>query len=417
MASAPPPGGLSDEALLAGLTFGDPEAGRAFVQRFQSRVFGMALAILRDPVLAEDIAQEAFLRAWRHGSSYDPRRGSVAAWLLRITRNLAIDALRLRRAEVMDPDVLAALAPPDNRPVDEAAMISVTAASVRRALRSLPEEQAPSPHAGRLLRPDGGGDLPRRGDPAGNGQDADPARPAPSPDAVDEPGRGGVTMDCSDADTMLAELALDVLPGDQRATVLAHVEQCPTCRQLLEELTETADDLLLAGAVTEPPAGFDDRVLTSIDEASEERGSRRRADRCTPLRLPVSVAAAVAAALLAIGGVTGAVIGRSAGGGDDPGRRFRTVNLLAAGGADVGDVVTYYGRSPWYFMQLEGTLPDGTYQCVLEMADGRLVPLGRLQAVGGQGGWGDRVTVDPREVRVARLVDGRGTTVATAWLA
>ena len=142
MASAPPPGGLSDEALLAGLTFGDPEAGRSFVQRFQSRVFGLALAILRDPVLAEDIAQEAFLRAWRHGPSYDPRRGTVAAWLLRITRNLAIDALRLRRAEVMDPDVLAALARPDDRPVDEAAMISVTAATVRRALRSLPEEQA-----------------------------------------------------------------------------------------------------------------------------------------------------------------------------------------------------------------------------------------------------------------------------------
>jgi RNA polymerase sigma factor (sigma-70 family) len=142
MASAPPPPGLSDEALLAGLTFGDPEAGRAFVNRFQSRVFGLALGVLRDPVLAEDIAQEAFLRAWRHGSSYDPRRGTVAAWLLRITRNLAIDALRLRRAEVMDPDVLAAVAPADDRSVEEAAMNSATAATVRRALRSLPEEQA-----------------------------------------------------------------------------------------------------------------------------------------------------------------------------------------------------------------------------------------------------------------------------------
>jgi len=129
MAMAPPPGGLSDEALLAGLTFGDPEAGRAFVQRFQRRVFGLALAVLRDPVLAEDIAQEAFLRAWRHGPSYDPRRGTVSAWLLRITRNLAIDALRLRRAEVMDPEVLAAIAPPDGDSVEEAAMTAATAAT------------------------------------------------------------------------------------------------------------------------------------------------------------------------------------------------------------------------------------------------------------------------------------------------
>jgi RNA polymerase sigma-70 factor (ECF subfamily) len=142
---APPPVdslSLSDEALLAGLSFGDPEAGRAFVQRFESRVYGLALAILRDPVLAEDIAQEAFLRAWRHGPSYDPRRGTVAAWLLRITRNLAIDALRLRRVDVMDPDVLVAIAPPEPSSVEEAALTSVTAAAVRRAMRSLPEEQA-----------------------------------------------------------------------------------------------------------------------------------------------------------------------------------------------------------------------------------------------------------------------------------
>jgi RNA polymerase sigma-70 factor (ECF subfamily) len=98
--------------------------------------------VLRDPVLAEDIAQEAFLRAWKHGQSYDPRRGTVAAWLLRITRNLAIDALRLRRAEVMDPDVLAAVAPPSTVSVEDAAVTSEAVGAVRRALRQLPEEQA-----------------------------------------------------------------------------------------------------------------------------------------------------------------------------------------------------------------------------------------------------------------------------------
>jgi RNA polymerase sigma factor (sigma-70 family) len=133
--------GLSDEALLAGLAFGDPEASRAFVQRFQSRVFGLALAVLRDPVLAEDIAQEAFLRAWKHGPTYDPRRGTVTAWLLRITRNLAIDTLRLRRAEVMDPDVLTALAAPADVNVEDTALTREAADTVGRALRDLPEEQ------------------------------------------------------------------------------------------------------------------------------------------------------------------------------------------------------------------------------------------------------------------------------------
>jgi RNA polymerase sigma-70 factor (ECF subfamily) len=133
--------GLSDETLLAGLAFGDPEAARAFVGRFQSRVFGLALAILRDPVLAEDVAQEAFLRAWKHGPTYDPRRGTVTAWLLRITRNLAIDTLRLRRAEVMDPDVLTALAAPADVNVEDTALTREAADTVGRALRDLPEEQ------------------------------------------------------------------------------------------------------------------------------------------------------------------------------------------------------------------------------------------------------------------------------------
>jgi RNA polymerase sigma factor (sigma-70 family) len=133
--------GLSDEALLAGLAFGDPEAGRAFVGRFQSRVYGLALTILRDPVLAEDVAQEAFFRAWKHGPTYDPRRGTVTAWLLRITRNLAIDTLRLRRAEVMDPDVLSALAAPADVNVEDTALTREAADAVRRALRDLPEEQ------------------------------------------------------------------------------------------------------------------------------------------------------------------------------------------------------------------------------------------------------------------------------------
>jgi RNA polymerase sigma-70 factor (ECF subfamily) len=143
MASSAAPEGLSDEALLAGLTLGDAEASRVFIRRYQSRVFGLALAVLRDPVLAEDIAQEAFLRAWKHGQAYDPRRGTVAAWLLRITRNLAIDALRLRRAEITDPGVLAAMAPPSEATtVEDAALISEAAAAVRVALGQLPAEQS-----------------------------------------------------------------------------------------------------------------------------------------------------------------------------------------------------------------------------------------------------------------------------------
>ena len=47
---------LSDEALLAGLGSGDPEAAAALIRRFQGRVYGLALTIVNDPVAAEDVA-------------------------------------------------------------------------------------------------------------------------------------------------------------------------------------------------------------------------------------------------------------------------------------------------------------------------------------------------------------------------
>lgn len=98
----------SDEALLAGLAAGDRDAAAAFVRRFQRRAYGLARTIVHDRGEAEDVAQEAFVRAWRYAGSYDARRGTVPAWLLTIVRNVAVDRLRVKRAEPLDPEVVAA---------------------------------------------------------------------------------------------------------------------------------------------------------------------------------------------------------------------------------------------------------------------------------------------------------------------
>ena len=92
----------SDEALLAGYASGDPDAASVFVHRFQSKAVGLALAITGDRVDAEEVAQDAFVRAWRYAGSYDPRRGAVSAWLLGIVRNVALDRIRVssRRREL-----------------------------------------------------------------------------------------------------------------------------------------------------------------------------------------------------------------------------------------------------------------------------------------------------------------------------
>ncbi len=139
---------LADDALVAGLAVEDTDAATAFVRRFQARVFGIAVSVTRDPALADDVAQEAFLRAWRAASTYDSVRGSVAAWLLTITRNVAIDAVRARRATPSDDDELDRLvqstlgAAAGHDVTGEAAAARVDAARVAARLRTIPVDQA-----------------------------------------------------------------------------------------------------------------------------------------------------------------------------------------------------------------------------------------------------------------------------------
>ena len=132
----------SDEALLAGLAAGDRAASAEFVRRFQRRVYGLAKTIVGDPGTAEDVAQEAFVRAWRYAASYDARRGTVPTWLLAIARNVAVDRLRLRQPEPLDPEVLASkLQLHDVREArDEHAGIA-DRETLRQALAILPGEQ------------------------------------------------------------------------------------------------------------------------------------------------------------------------------------------------------------------------------------------------------------------------------------
>jgi RNA polymerase sigma-70 factor (ECF subfamily) len=132
----------SDDALLAGLGAGDDDAAVAFVRRFQHRVYGLALGILGDAGVAQDVAQESFVRAWRHASTYDARRGPVITWLLAITRNASIDALRVRRPDPVDPESITALQLPSAEPhPDAVAVLSDETAKLRVALDLLPTEQ------------------------------------------------------------------------------------------------------------------------------------------------------------------------------------------------------------------------------------------------------------------------------------
>jgi RNA polymerase sigma-70 factor (ECF subfamily) len=131
---------LSDEALLAGLGSGDTDAADAFVDRFQRRVFGMTLSVLQDRQAAEEAAQEAFVRAWRHAATYDLRKGTVAAWLLMIARNVSINMLPSHRPYPVDPEVLLGLQ--DTGPSQDGdGQLAPVSEPMRKALMRLPAEQ------------------------------------------------------------------------------------------------------------------------------------------------------------------------------------------------------------------------------------------------------------------------------------
>ncbi|MBV9356054.1 MAG: sigma-70 family RNA polymerase sigma factor [Chloroflexi bacterium] len=76
---------------------GDTDAVGELYDRHASAVYGMAMSVLRDPTVAQDVTQETFVRLWTRAQAFDAHRGTLLGWLLAVTRNLALDELRRQR--------------------------------------------------------------------------------------------------------------------------------------------------------------------------------------------------------------------------------------------------------------------------------------------------------------------------------
>jgi len=89
----------ADARLMAALLRQESAAADALYARYAPRIYGLGLVLLKDRADAEDLVQDTFLKVWRTGSAFDPRRGSLDGWILLIARSLAIDLLRRRTVE------------------------------------------------------------------------------------------------------------------------------------------------------------------------------------------------------------------------------------------------------------------------------------------------------------------------------
>jgi RNA polymerase sigma-70 factor (ECF subfamily) len=136
--------GPSDEQLLERLAAGpDERALSELYDRYQAQMYGLAMRITRDPALAQDAVQEAFIGVWRNAARYVPGRSTVRTWMLSITHHRAIDMVRRRRPVSSLPETEAAtadsaLTAPDVWPEVEHELDRDTVAA---AMAALPDPQ------------------------------------------------------------------------------------------------------------------------------------------------------------------------------------------------------------------------------------------------------------------------------------
>jgi len=91
------PAGADLGHLLRQCARGDESAFATFYDATSARAWGLALRVVRNRAHAEEVMQEAYLRAWRQSSRFDPMRGRAESWFLTIVHRTAVD--RVRSAE------------------------------------------------------------------------------------------------------------------------------------------------------------------------------------------------------------------------------------------------------------------------------------------------------------------------------
>lgn len=85
--------------LLALVATGDQDALAEVYDLVAPRVFGLALRIVRDRALAEEVTQDVFVQVWRQAGEVDPQRGSPLGWLMTLTHRRAVDRVRSEQAQ------------------------------------------------------------------------------------------------------------------------------------------------------------------------------------------------------------------------------------------------------------------------------------------------------------------------------
>ena len=122
---------------------GDRSAFSELYRRYASSAFGLAIRILGEQTLAEEVLQEVFLSVWRRAASYDPARGSVRSWVFAQIHHRSVDVVRREEAERRRSETTVAreAVEDDLEEVIEEGWLKARRDQVRSALNVLSPEQ------------------------------------------------------------------------------------------------------------------------------------------------------------------------------------------------------------------------------------------------------------------------------------
>lgn len=137
---------LPDDQLVSRIAGGDAAALEALYDRYVRQCFGLALRMVSEPGLAEEVVQEVFLKLWSRPDSYSSHKGAFVSWLLSLVHHRCVDELRKRsRTEVAldnDQPLSVINTKPDPQPdPSEQVWVMEQQRVVRQALIELPENQ------------------------------------------------------------------------------------------------------------------------------------------------------------------------------------------------------------------------------------------------------------------------------------
>jgi len=137
--------GLEHIRLAEGMARGDKQALARLYDLLGRPLYALALRITGDAAEAQDVVQDVFLQLWHKAADYQPSRGSYFAWAATLTRNRALDRIRMhkRRGEIIRESAADIQPARESENVDssDALWIREKAGAVRQALADLPAEQ------------------------------------------------------------------------------------------------------------------------------------------------------------------------------------------------------------------------------------------------------------------------------------